>query len=248
MYLFLDIGNTRLKFCTSDGLSLLDSSAFPIDNDIQATLLRVWDDLVVVPTKCVIASVRSNNENAQIKSYLSQRFAIDVKFLKSEAIQCGVENAYKQFELLGVDRWLGLVAARAKAKANVLVVSCGTATTLDILRKDGRHIGGYILPGLRLMQSILNENTAEVRTTRTDFDSIEPGDSTDTCVRNAGLLACIATIEKLAKSIQADFGDPVECIVTGGDAPAVVKHLPIKVNHVPLLLFEGILEIISGTQ
>ncbi|MBK8536631.1 MAG: type III pantothenate kinase [Candidatus Competibacteraceae bacterium] len=35
---------------------------------------------------------------------------------------------------------------------NCCVVDCGTAITIDALAADGRHLGGVIIPGMRLMR------------------------------------------------------------------------------------------------
>ncbi|MDP1069535.1 type III pantothenate kinase, partial [Klebsiella pneumoniae] len=67
---------------------------------------------------------------------------------------------------MGVDRWLAMLAAWQRVGQSCWVVDCGSAITLDLLDAEGRHQGGYILPGLRLMQQSLLGNTAEVRVDR----------------------------------------------------------------------------------
>src|SRR5690606_17161180 len=56
---------------------------------------------------------------------------------------------YPQPHQFGVDRWLGLIGARRQAGAGhaLLVASCGTAITVDLLDADGTHLGGVIAPG-----------------------------------------------------------------------------------------------------
>jgi type III pantothenate kinase len=41
-------------------------------------------------------------------------------------------------------------------------VNAGTATTIDLLGSNGMHYGGWILPGLGLMQASLANNTAQL--------------------------------------------------------------------------------------
>ncbi|MDE3011344.1 MAG: type III pantothenate kinase, partial [Pseudomonadota bacterium] len=63
---------------------------------------------------------------------------------------------------MGCDRWAALVGARARGSMATVVVMAGTATTVDALAADGRFLGGYILPGLRLMPKSLYERTAGI--------------------------------------------------------------------------------------
>ncbi len=52
----------------------------------------------------------------------------------------------------GCDRFAAAIGARALAPGQDLIVAtCGTATTVDAVRADGRFLGGMILPGLALM-------------------------------------------------------------------------------------------------
>jgi len=81
----------------------------------------------------------------------------------SKKLQCGVSNSYKIVERLGSDRWASVIAAWQITRAPTLVVSCGTATTIDTLSARGEFLGGLILPGLALMQSSLIDATAKLK-------------------------------------------------------------------------------------
>ena len=64
---------------------------------------------------------------------------------------------------LGSDRFAAAIGARALAPGqDVVVATCGTATTVDAITLDGRFIGGMILPGLALMAGSLARNTAQL--------------------------------------------------------------------------------------
>jgi len=59
----------------------------------------------------------------------------------------GVINAYQSAQGLGVDRWLCLLAADNLVARDAMIVDAGSAITVDLLRSDGQHLGGAILPG-----------------------------------------------------------------------------------------------------
>ena len=44
-----------------------------------------------------------------------------------------------------------------------IVINAGTAVTIDALDGDGHFLGGFIVPGLRLMLRTLAENTAALK-------------------------------------------------------------------------------------
>jgi type III pantothenate kinase len=63
-----------------------------------------------------------------------------------------------------VDRWVGLIGAHHEHPGkDICLVGLGTAMTIDLLSADGRHFGGCIVPGPRLMIESLLEHTAGIR-------------------------------------------------------------------------------------
>src|SRR5690606_9413761 len=75
---------------------------------------------------------------------------------------CGVENGYDDPAQLGPDRWAALIGARTLHSGPCIVVSAGTATTIDHLDGNGRFCGGLILPGEHLMRQALARDTARL--------------------------------------------------------------------------------------
>lgn len=80
------------------------------------------------------------------------------------------ENHYVIAEQLGADRWvsvLGLACQNVIAPGEThMVISAGTATTIDLVRTDVNHkaafIGGWILPGIGLMNDALRSKTRDL--------------------------------------------------------------------------------------
>ena len=75
----------------------------------------------------------------------------------------GLEIGYRRPSELGTDRIATALGARARFPGeNVIVVDCGTATTFTALRRDGRLLGGAILPGIALWPEMLHARTAQL--------------------------------------------------------------------------------------
>jgi pantothenate kinase type III len=74
--------------------------------------------------------------------------------------QALVKNRARHPETVGADRLAQAAAAWARAKGPCVVVSMGTAITIDAVNARGEFLGGLIAPGLRLMARALHEHTA----------------------------------------------------------------------------------------
>lgn len=117
----------------------------------------------------------AGEEIASLTSQLLQeQSCVNYRFATTQTQQCGVRNGYRKPQQLGVDRWLAMLAAfhlpqRATGQS-LCVVDCGTALTLDVLDATGRHLGGYIAPGLTAMREMLNQKLAHI-----DIKPTDPG-------------------------------------------------------------------------
>lgn len=75
----------------------------------------------------------------------------------------GLKIGYRRPRELGADRVAAALGARELfPRRNVIVVDCGTATTVTALRRDGTVLGGAILPGLSLWPEMLAARTAQL--------------------------------------------------------------------------------------
>lgn len=52
-----------------------------------------------------------------------------------------MKNAYSEYQYLGIDRWLTLVAIHQSYQQPTVIVDIGTALTFDVLAEDGTHLG-----------------------------------------------------------------------------------------------------------
>lgn len=75
----------------------------------------------------------------------------------------GLVIAYREPRRLGTDRLAAALGARARFPGeNVIVVDCGTATTVTALTAGGTLAGGAIFPGLSLWPEALARGTAQL--------------------------------------------------------------------------------------
>ena len=229
--LLFDAGNTRLKWAVvEDGVWRQQGSA-------DYTDLSALSSVLTTTTECHIASVARSQQEIQINTVLAP-FAIVPKWLKSEARFSGVSNRYTNPQQLGVDRWMSLVAARQRTHAPTLVVSVGTAMTVDALSADGEFLGGLIVPGLAMMKQALQQGTAQVSEVAGSWQTF-PCNTAD-AVQSGVVAALCGAIRLQQARLSTLAGSEPTCFLTGGDAEKLLPHLDMPAEYVPALVLEGI--------
>ncbi|MDR0997190.1 MAG: type III pantothenate kinase [Zoogloeaceae bacterium] len=233
MRLCLDGGNTLLKW------GLADKSGWA-----QRGLLR-WEDLPQFAeevrhfppvSKTLLAHVAGDTREAALRAALPQ---YRIEKIQSGKAAGGVINGYKNPEKLGVDRWCALIGARAHFKEASLVVTAGTATTIDSLSSDGHFLGGLILPGVGLMKHALAEHTAGLPFVE-EGRHVAFADNTADAIVSGVLEAQAGAVERAFERLP----NASLCLVSGGAAPALaplLSHLSAQVF--PGLVLEGVRQL-----
>lgn len=236
MNLQIDIGNTQTKWRIVERDDVLQRGS-----QATATLTDGLLDLSAVSSikSATLCSVANPNITQSISLQLAQQFNIELQVAQVSAIAGGVSCGYEQTQALGIDRWLALVAAYQHYQGPVMVVDVGSAMTIDLVSPDGQHVGGYILPGLRLMREALWNGTDKVRAAEQvepidALNMLVPGAMTEDAVNRGCLLAAVAVVEKLASTY------PAAVVITGGDAPTLIAALSLKADHRLDLVLEGL--------
>lgn len=232
--LAVDCGNTRLKWGVCDhGGHWLARGTLPL-----AELARLDTEWASLPQPDAI--VVANVAGASVRLCLEQalgRFGKVPFWLTSQASQGGVANAYGDPAQLGVDRWASLIGARHLHPDDCLVVTAGTATTVDLLGADGVFRGGLVLPGVALMKWSLAQRTAGLAERAGQF-AWEPRTTAD-AIETGCLLAQIGAIEKMFAQLPAG----ALCLLSGGGAAQLAGHLSMPVRVVDNLALEGLARI-----
>lgn len=231
--LLLDAGNTRLKWAVAlDGRWQDQGSATYADLAALAPVLAQAKGV-----RCFVASVAGAPDEQRIAALLAS-FGIAPVWLAAQAECAGVVNGYANPRQLGVDRWMGLIAARARSRSPTLVVSAGTAMTVDALSADGTFMGGLIVPGMAMMRESLRLGTARVSGT----DGVRQAfpRCTADAVQSGILAALCGAIRQQYEALAESAGSPPRCLISGGDAPALLPCLTVPAEHAPALVLEGI--------
>lgn len=230
--LCLDCGNTRLKWGLRRAGAWLAQGALPL-----AEAESVDEVLPERPEQAIACNV-AGPAAAQALVLAADRLHAPLAWVHAHARQCGVSNGYEQPSQLGADRWAALIGARALHQGPCLVVGAGTATTVDLLDRDGVFRGGLILPGLALMRSALAGNTAGLPDAAGVLRDL-PRNTAD-AIASGCLNATLGAIERFFR--QLPDSDAL-CLLTGGAAAELAPHLALPHRLVDGLVLEGLARI-----
>ncbi len=232
--LLIDAGNSRLKWGVWQASGWLEQGSLANDNLPDRAPWQAFAPFVAA----WVAQVGP----AHVADWVRQHTTAHAwHWPHAMAQQCGVENRYRQPEQLGVDRWLALIAARGRHAGPLLVVSSGTAVTVDALDGAGVFLGGAILPGLGLMRAALTSRTAQLQDVPGQWQRF-PRDTADAI--QTGCVNAIAGAIRTQWQALAELQPPQLCLLTGGDAAELMPHLPgLPVQREDNLVLEGLLRV-----
>jgi type III pantothenate kinase len=245
--LLLDIGNSRVKWgILADGqdITAVDSRSHR-SHGIREIAEACWRS-TLSPTRVIASNVAGSDVAIELQDWVQATWRLEVEFLVAGAEAYGVVNAYSMPSSLGPDRWAALLGAARHPHGPLCVVDCGTALTIDALSAANVHLGGLIVPGLRLMRESLVAGTAGIRRTWGAEASLLARD-TGSAVAAGALYAIVALIDRVAADLNAEFSEAVTVLVTGGDATLVIPLLTGKVEYEADLVLQGLAVVAEST-
>ena len=230
-HVLIDAGNTRLKWV------LVVDSQWQAHGSSDYSDLSALASLLSAGMKCTIASVTRADHEHLLKMLLT-RYDIEPRWLVAATQFQDVINTYVNPAQLGVDRWMGMLAARLRSCSATLVVSTGTAMTVDALSAEGRFLGGLIVPGRSMMQQSLLQGTARIGAEIGDWQPFPR--STADAVHSGIIAALSGAVRQQYEQLARQCGCEPHCVLTGGDALMLQPYLGLTAEHAPYLVLEGI--------
>jgi type III pantothenate kinase len=235
--LAVDVGNTRIKWGLHGGDAWTAGGA--VLHGQREELAAAWAALEA-PARVAISNVAGPGTEQFLRGLL-RRWNSGQLWIRSRAEQCGVRNGYRDPAQLGCDRWASLIAARSLEPGACLVVTAGTALTVDALSAEGVFLGGVIVPGVGLMKRALAGSTAALREEAGAFRDF-PGSTAD-AIESGAIQALAGAVERVAALLAARERISPRCILSGGAAAVLAPRLNLPLRRVDNLVLEGLLII-----
>ena len=243
MNLLLDCGNSRLKWAIASddpvrGRCISERGVV----DYNAAALAAWAaHLERFPiARLRFSSVVAPRQEECIFAALASLRVNPVRFRVCPRAGA-LRNAYATPDTLGVDRWAAAIGAWEMVRKSCLVVSAGTATTIDLIESSqpdaAVYRGGLILPGLALMLQSLHQRAARLPQAEGRYRAApDIADNTHDAMASGALEATCGAIERMGKRLDAD----APWLITGGNAGQLQTVLGQKALVVEDLVLEGL--------
>jgi|SRR5690554_793744 len=241
MLIAIDIGNTRIKAGLFENDKLVSINSFSDGDELIKYLNSSECNNIaissVVPEKTEL--VKKNFEQKNI-------------FEITHKVKTNLTLAYKTPETLGTDRLCSAEGAfklfrqseafkNYNEKVFILSVDFGTATTINIIEYPGSFIGGLIAPGIGMMFSSLNKNTAQLPLLDiSDYKSLI-GSDTKTSIASGVVNSAVGLIEKVRRYlIEEKTASEIHTYITGGNAEKIIPYLNFNFIFEEGLIFYGV--------
>lgn len=219
-YLLLDAGNSKLKWAwVENGFILHYGKAAYYD---LQPLLKDWAQYGSGVERIIGCAVCGEARLQQVASILP----LPIMWLPSMPEALGIVNHYRNPTEHGADRWFNILGSRRYTQQACVVVSCGTAVTVDALTDTNHYLGGSILPGFHLMKEALSKRTANLN--RPLGKPYAFATTTPNALASGIMDAVCGAIVLMHQRLQQKVGmdKPVDIIITGGGANKVAQALP----------------------
>ena len=246
MILELDAGNSRIKWRLVDLAGggrekVAEGSVWALEK-VPSVFLELGQQLESLPLseveRLLVADVRGAPFREAFSALMTEKWRLRPEFAVAQRQCGGVTSAYEDPESLGVDRWLAMLAAWRDAGAPCCVVGFGSAITLDLIDDEGRHQGGYIVPGIEVMREALGARSRALQFSEpARWGGVKSGRTTREAVEH-GILGMVVGLLREVRGRQDDGS--LRWYLAGGDARLLSRHLDWEHRVVPDLVMDGL--------
>lgn len=237
MLLAINANNTNTVFAIYDGPILRGSWRCATDPRRTADEYVVWLTQLMsfdaLQRENIDAAILSSVVPATIfnlKTLCRRYFNCDPLVVGEKGCQLGIKVLLDRPDEVGADRVVNAVAGKDRYTAPLIIVDLGTATTFDVVDKDGNYVGGVIAPGINLSLRALEMAAAKLPHVAIERTERIIGKSTVPAMQSGLFWGYVGLIEGLVARIRNEFGQPMSVVATGGLVPLFAGATPAIEN------------------
>lgn len=254
MLLAIDVGNTRINYGVFKGRRLISQKNISTKSSIkfihkssplskcfttyskkemmlQNKLFQQKSPFYCKGLDKNITEVIIGSVVPSITKKIKKNFKVPV-YEVSTKLDLGIKVMYDNPKKVGADRLANAVAVKGIYGTPAFIVDFGTATTIDVISKEGNYLGGVILPGLDMARRNLNDNTALLPLVKIKRPKKILGKNTKTAIQSGLYYGFCGMIKQLILDLKKELHLPHKTVIitTGGDAKLFSKYLGVKAD------------------
>lgn len=235
LMLLIDSGNTRVKVTYLINQFRQTEDLLVLEHDHIDKLHDWCNTLPEVPVRAIGVNVAGEVIAHKIQQALPA--SCPLQWLAAQAQTLHLKNSYQHPEQLGADRWMGLLGLsehRQHPELPAMLVSFGTATTVDSIDANNLFMGGLIFPGVMLMRASLHKGTANLPAIDLRKSEVPPAfaHNTEQAILSGIIAAQAGAIVRQWKAVLDKTGHPPTIFVTGGARHGVLPELHRLLNDI----------------
>ena len=247
MLFAIDVGNTNITVGIFDKAELIDTfrmtTGISRTSDEYGMFLCDWlnirkmriEDIDAV----IIASVVPNVMHS-LTSGIIKYFHIN-PIIVAPGIKTGINVMIPNPKALGADRLVDAVAAYELYGGPVIVVDFGTATTHDLVLKDGSFHSGVTSPGIRLAASALWSGAAKLPEIEIRKPNSILAKDTVSSMQAGIFYGYIGQTEYIIMQMKKESGLPdIKVVATGGLGKLISENTDAIDVYDPNLTLQGL--------
>jgi len=245
MFMAIDVGNTNVA------IGVHDHSRWIARWRISTSSTRTADEWAAVISELLhLANLTTDHIDhigissvvpsvtTELRNMAVCHFHLD-PFVVAPGVRTGIQILTDNPKEVGADRVVNALATREKYGGPAIVVDFGTATTFDVISKEGNYVGGAIAPGIVISAEALRRFTAKLH----EVELVPPpkpiGKNTVEAMQSGIVLGYAAMVNGLVAAIREQVG-PCKVIGTGGLVGVVSQATKIFDYIDPDLTIDGI--------
>ncbi len=246
MILTIDIGNSNIVI----GGVREDAIAFEARLRTEATKtsdqycvdLKILLDVYGVCPEEIEGSIISSVVPQVLNSFQTaiKKLTGKTSLVVGPGIKTGLDIRLENPGQTGADLVVADVAALREHKPPLIVIDMGTATTMSVLDENGAHIGGCIIPGVRISLDALTDKTALLPGLQLDQPKRAIGRNTIDAMRSGIMMGTACMLDGMVERMEQELGQKTTVIATGGIAKFIVPLCKTPMVYDKDLLIKGL--------
>ena len=229
MLLVIDVGNTNtvigvydgdilehdwrirtIRDTTADEFNVLANSLFA-DKNLDRKKIKKTVISSVVPSAAPIL-------NRFCEKYLN----LTPVWINSDSVKKLMPILYDNPNEVGADRIVNAIAAYNQYKTSLIIIDFGTATTFDIISKQGEYLGGAISPGVMISAEALFQRASKLpRVEIFKAPGKVIGKDTIESIKSGIIHGNAAMVDGMVERITKEMNTTPKVLATGGLAPLI---------------------------
>jgi type III pantothenate kinase len=163
---------------------------------------------------------------ATFEELLSNYFQVS-PLVVAAGVKTGVRIRMDNPREVGADRIVNAAAAHHLYASPVIIVDLGTATTFDVVSREGDYLGGVIAPGMNTAATALFTRAAMLPRVELVTPKKAIGTNTVSAMQSGIVFGYVGLIEGLVERIQKELGDKARVVATGGWAQLIARETSV---------------------